>query len=359
MANENELSASLLTIGQDLDIINGIVVGSDADQGMHFAYIEIGDRGEMLVTKINTNFHAIDSEFLYMATEISKRIKSDQIKEIKKENGHLYYTENGNTWVQLDGTTWGQITGTISSQTDLKSALDAKANDVEFKALVTTVDGHTTNINSLLSSVATLTSNVKNIDSRVTGNTNDISSLNVTLITKIGSPTIQQIRQRADVPNNLEYTVDGQHWIPLLGEQNVVSWGEIQGDINNQLDLVNLVKGYLTEEELNTILQDYTLNSNFEILNTTVVNLSNKLTTHINSQSNPHSVTKSQIGLGNVDNTSDMSKPVSTAQQSYIDNAVSGSIKGFNVTRICVGSAEDYEDSKDELGSDYLYVVLD
>lgn len=34
---------------------------------------------------------------------------------------------------------------------------------------------------------------------------------------------------------------------------------------------------------------------------------------------NPHNVTKGQVGLGNVNNTSDMAKPVSTAQQAAID----------------------------------------
>ena len=38
---------------------------------------------------------------------------------------------------------------------------------------------------------------------------------------------------------------------------------------------------------------------------------------------NPHSVTKAQVGLGNVDNTSDMNKPVSTAQATAIAEAKS------------------------------------
>ena len=38
------------------------------------------------------------------------------------------------------------------------------------------------------------------------------------------------------------------------------------------------------------------------------------LTAHTSNTSNPHSVTKAQVGLGNVDNTSDVDKPVSTAQ---------------------------------------------
>ncbi len=38
---------------------------------------------------------------------------------------------------------------------------------------------------------------------------------------------------------------------------------------------------------------------------------------------NPHNVTKADVGLGNVDNTSDLNKPVSTAQKTYLqDNYV-------------------------------------
>lgn len=44
-------------------------------------------------------------------------------------------------------------------------------------------------------------------------------------------------------------------------------------------------------------------------------------TSHSTNISNPHKVTKSQIGLGNVNNTSDANKPVSTAQQKAIDTA--------------------------------------
>ena len=39
------------------------------------------------------------------------------------------------------------------------------------------------------------------------------------------------------------------------------------------------------------------------------------LISHKNNETNPHKVTKSQVGLGNVDNTSDLNKPISTATQ--------------------------------------------
>lgn len=44
-----------------------------------------------------------------------------------------------------------------------------------------------------------------------------------------------------------------------------------------------------------------------------------QITGHTGSTANPHSVTKSQVGLGNVDNTSDANKPVSTAQQTALN----------------------------------------
>jgi len=44
-----------------------------------------------------------------------------------------------------------------------------------------------------------------------------------------------------------------------------------------------------------------------------------KVDAHANRTDNPHSVTKAQVGLGNVDNTSDANKPVSTATQSALD----------------------------------------
>jgi len=51
-------------------------------------------------------------------------------------------------------------------------------------------------------------------------------------------------------------------------------------------------------------------------------------TTHRGRTDNPHSVTKSQIGLANVDNTSDLSKPISTATQTALNLKVNSSEKG-------------------------------
>jgi len=58
-------------------------------------------------------------------------------------------------------------------------------------------------------------------------------------------------------------------------------------------------------------------------------------TAHAANTANPHAVTKAQVGLGSVDNTSDASKPVSTAQQTAINLKVD-KITGKGL------SAEDY-----------------
>lgn len=47
------------------------------------------------------------------------------------------------------------------------------------------------------------------------------------------------------------------------------------------------------------------------------------LETHINNKSNPHKVTKDQVGLGNVDNTSDANKPISNATRTALNGKFS------------------------------------
>ena len=52
-----------------------------------------------------------------------------------------------------------------------------------------------------------------------------------------------------------------------------------------------------------------------------VTALETKVNNHLANKSNPHSVTKAQVGLGNASNTSDANKPVSTAQAAAIADA--------------------------------------
>lgn len=62
--------------------------------------------------------------------------------------------------------------------------------------------------------------------------------------------------------------------------------------------------------------------------------LESELAAHENDSNNPHSVTKTQVGLGNVDNTSDADKPISTAVQTALDLKASASDVSTNTSNI-------------------------
>lgn len=54
---------------------------------------------------------------------------------------------------------------------------------------------------------------------------------------------------------------------------------------------------------------------------------------HTSLTNNPHNVTKAQVGLGNVDNTSDMNKPVSTAQAAA-DAVIQNDLNDFRTNHV-------------------------
>ena len=64
--------------------------------------------------------------------------------------------------------------------------------------------------------------------------------------------------------------------------------------------------------------------------------------THISSVANPHSTTKAQVGLTNADNTSDISKPVSTAQQTALDLKVNTNDARLTDTRTPTNATVNY-----------------
>ena len=57
-------------------------------------------------------------------------------------------------------------------------------------------------------------------------------------------------------------------------------------------------------------------------INAALGKLEKKADDHIANKSNPHGVTKAQVGLGNCDNTSDLNKPISTATQTALNSKV-------------------------------------
>ena len=121
--------------------------------------------------------------------------------------------------------------------------------------------------------------------------------------------------------------------VHISGGGSSGSWGGISGDIERQLDLMqkfHVVEQDISDEATARADADTELgnkkadkvknasdgdfasldeNGNLEDSEVSVTSV----TGHMSNKSNPHEVTKSQVGLGNVDNTSDLDKPVSTA----------------------------------------------
>ena len=88
----------------------------------------------------------------------------------------------------------------------------------------------------------------------------------------------------------------------------------VQGLANEITNRTNAIKALRTE--LKTYVDDLIADTGSD-----VTALETKVNNHIANKSNPHTVTKTQVGLGNVNNTSDANKPVSTAQATAIADA--------------------------------------
>ena len=96
----------------------------------------------------------------------------------------------------------------------------------------------------------------------------------------------------------------------------------------DKTNLDNTVQGLANEitnrtnalNALRTELKTY-IDNQISDTGSDVTALETKVNNHIANKSNPHGVTKSQVGLGNASNTSDANKPVSTAQAAAIADA--------------------------------------
>ena len=75
------------------------------------------------------------------------------------------------------------------------------------------------------------------------------------------------------------------------------------------------------------------INDNFAFLESTKATKT-ELQTHVNNTTNPHSVTKAQVGLWNVDNTSDANKPISSATQTALNAKQDTLVSGTNIKTI-------------------------
>lgn len=111
----------------------------------------------------------------------------------------------------------------------------------------------------------------------------------------------------------------------------------ITKEVNDRKGEVTRIEGLISDEAATRAQADTTVNA--------------KVDSHIGNKSNPHKVTKAQVGLDNVNNTSDADKPVSTAQATAIADAkAAGTNAQTNLTTHMQNMSNPHGVTRDQLG---------
>ncbi len=130
----------------------------------------------------------------------------------------------------------------------------------------------------------------------------------------LGTPLVlQKIGDGVTVWNSLPYQESG-------GGVETVS-----GDGVDNTDPENPVLSFPNPSDIGLGNVDNTSDADKPISDATQTALNDKasntdLDNHVNDTNNPHSTTADQVGLGNVDNTSDADKPISNATQTALND---------------------------------------
>lgn len=113
--------------------------------------------------------------------------------------------------------------------------------------------------------------------------------------------------------------------------------GKLYEEIDNRKGEINRVEKLISDETATRAQADTNVNA--------------KVDSHIANKSNPHGVTKAQVGLGNVNNTSDADKPVSTAQATAIADAkAAGTNAQANLNTHTQNKSNPHNVTRDQLG---------
>ena len=114
---------------------------------------------------------------------------------------------------------------------------------------------------------------------------------------------------------NLTYRWSGTRYVEIsqsiaLGETSTTAYPGNKGKANEEAIINEISRAQREEQSIQDSIDE-------EIVRAKRVetNIQDSHNRHITDYRNPHKVTKAQVGLGNVDNTSDVNKPISDAQQ--------------------------------------------
>ena len=213
---------------------------------------------------------------------------------------------------------YSQITAANATQAGVMSAADKVKLDTTLPNQIATETTNRTNAdNALLVKINSLPCLIIGRNQENSGNLINLTTSATKLSIaywwaerkKDGSFAVNESRQAFDIPAATQ-TVAGV--MTAADKKNLDSTVTgLANEITNRTNAINSLR-----TELKTYIDEVVGNTD-----TDLTALETKVNQHIANKSNPHGVTKAQVGLGNVDNTSDANKPVSTAQASSIANA--------------------------------------
>lgn len=213
---------------------------------------------------------------------------------------------------------YSQITAATASQAGVMSATDKVKLDTTLPNQITTETTDRTNAdNALLAKINSLPDHILGRDLENSGNLINLTT-SATKLTlgywwterkEDGSFQVNETQHTFDIPAATQ-TVAGV--MTAADKKNLDSTVTgLANEITNRTNAINSLR-----TELKTYIDEAVGN-----IDTDLTALETKVNQHIANKSNPHGVTKAQVGLGNADNTSDANKPVSTAQASAIADA--------------------------------------
>lgn len=163
----------------------------------------------------------------------------------------------------------------------------------------------------------------------------DIKALRLLIGTLSGLSTVDKTNL-VNAINELKTNVDGKASTSHIHDDRYFTETEVSNLLSTKLnvsvytaqDILNKIKTVDgSNSGLDADLLDGMQPSALPISTATQTALDNKVDntlfgSHTGDTTNPHNVTKSQVGLSNVDNTSDLNKPISNATQSALNNKV-------------------------------------
>jgi hypothetical protein len=213
---------------------------------------------------------------------------------------------------------YSQITAATASQAGVMSATDKVKLDTTLPNQITTETTNRTNAdNALLAKINSLPGHILGRNGENSGNIINL----ITFATKLsiaywwaerkmdGSFAVNESRHAFDIPAATQTVAGVMTAEDKKNLDNTVTG--LANEITNRANAINSLR-----TELKTYIDEAVGNTD-----TNLTALETKVNQHIANKSNPHAVTKTQVGLGNVNNTSDADKPVSTAQATAIANA--------------------------------------